>query len=61
MQSAALRVCLDANVWMQHLIAITHNRQAVATVLVGLVTDSGPSMPMQLIVSHELLDTLAGF
>lgn len=55
-----LRVCLDANVWLAFLIARAQGRETTAAF--GLVNHvlamrSG-RMPIQLIVSHELLDTL---
>jgi PIN domain-containing protein len=58
----ALRLCLDVNVWVSYYLAIARGR-GVNTAASGLAdavfTGSCRLGPVQLIVSHAMLDTLA--
>ena len=60
MAMSPLRVCLDANVWVGFLLAESKGHaDTVASRLVGFVTDVGRSeVPFQIVLTHELLDTL---
>ncbi len=57
----ALRVCLDVNVWIAFLIARSSGRDgtAAASLVDGVSRGKIGGIPIQLVLSHELLDTLA--
>jgi len=59
---AAIRVCLDVNVWIAHLLAIQNNRVGgSASGLVRIVQDmTCAAGPVQLAMSWEMLGTLEG-
>jgi predicted nucleic acid-binding protein len=59
---AAIRVCLDVNVWIAHLLAIRNNRVGgSASGLVRIVRDmTCTAGPVQLVISWEMLGTLEG-
>jgi predicted nucleic acid-binding protein len=59
---AAIRVCLDVNVWIAHLLAIRNNRAGgSASGLVRIVRDMiCAAGPVQLVISWEMLGTLEG-
>lgn len=59
---AAIRVCLDVNVWIAHLLAIQNNRVGgSASGLVRIVRDmTCAAGPVQLAMSWQLLATLEG-
>ena len=57
---AAIRVCLDVNVWIAHLLAIQNSRVGgSASGLVRIVHDmTCAAGPVQLVISWEMLGTL---
>jgi len=56
---AALRVSLDVNVWIAHLLAIQHGRRGAASALVDIVREMAcESGPVQLVMSWEMIATL---
>jgi predicted nucleic acid-binding protein len=59
---AAIRLCLDVNVWIAHLLAIRNNRVGgSASGLVRIVRDmTCTAGPVQLVISWEMLGTLEG-
>ena len=59
---AAIRLCLDVNVWIAHLLAIWNNRVGgSASGLVRIVRDmTCTAGPVQLVISWEMLGTLEG-
>ncbi len=58
--TTALRICLDVNVWITHLLALKNRRKGgAASALVRIVLDmSCEAGPVQLILSWEMLATL---
>ncbi len=59
---AAIRVCLDVNIWIAHLLAIQNSRVGgSASGLVRIVRDmTCAAGPVQLVMSWEMLGTLEG-
>ncbi|MCJ2060338.1 PIN domain-containing protein [Methylobacterium sp. J-048] len=55
-----LRVCLDVNVWIAYLLALQHSRVGTAPMrLVAMVQAcAAGTIPLQLMVSQEMLGTL---
>ncbi|MGA7805435.1 PIN domain-containing protein [Bradyrhizobium sp.] len=54
-----LRVSLDVNIWIAHLLALQHGRKGAATELVGIVRDmTSAAGPIQLVMSWEMIATL---
>jgi predicted nucleic acid-binding protein len=59
---AAIRVCLDVNIWIAHLLAIQNSRVGgSASGLVRIMRDmTCAAGPVQLVMSWEMLGTLEG-
>lgn len=55
-----MRILLDVNVWVNHYLALVRGRTtSAATGLVRCVTDGRSAIgPLQLVISHVMLDTL---
>lgn len=58
--SAALKVCLDVNIWVAYLMALQWGRQGtvVAQVVEAVRDMKVGAMPLQLVMSQEMLGTL---
>lgn len=59
---AALRVCLDANIWVSFLMRAQAARtqpSAITRLLKTLYDMDSGAMPIQLVVSYELIDTIS--
>jgi PIN domain len=59
---AAIRVCLDVNLWIAHLLAVQNSRVGGSVSgLVRIVRDmTCAAGPVQLVISWEMLGTLEG-
>ena len=57
---SVLRLCLDANVWIAFLIGVTQGRSdtSVARLVAAVQAREFGRHPLQLVLSHELLDTI---